>query len=72
MVAKDVHVATDHLAARLALRQVQGSWEVASETVLLLRQAVSTARWNTVDQLIAIIHGIGRKLIKAQPRGIVQ
>jgi translation initiation factor eIF-2B subunit beta len=37
--------------------------------VLVLRQVVSRARFSNIDQLVAIIKSVGRKLVDAQPKG---
>jgi translation initiation factor eIF-2B subunit beta len=50
-------------------RQVIGSREAALETVLLLRQVVSKARFSNIDQLVEIIQSVGRILVEAQPKG---
>lgn len=51
-------------------RQVVGSRETALETVLVLRQVVSKARFQNIQQLVEIIGGVGRKLVEAQPKGV--
>lgn len=58
----------ENLAARLRRRQVKGSRETALETVLVLRQVVSKARFSNIDQLVEIIRSVGRKLVEAQPK----
>ncbi|KAI6150672.1 hypothetical protein BKA82DRAFT_993017 [Pisolithus tinctorius] len=58
----------EHLAARLRRRQVVGSRETALETVLVLRQVVSKARFSNIDQLVDTIRSVGRKLVEAQPK----
>lgn len=50
-------------------RQVIGSYEVAKETAMILRQAVSTTRWFNVDLLIEFITSLGGRLVAAQPKG---
>lgn len=49
--------------------QLVGAHATAMETVLLLRQIVSTARFSSIEQLIDTVKGVGRKLIAAQPKG---
>ncbi|KAF8844858.1 nagb/rpia/CoA transferase-like protein [Paxillus ammoniavirescens] len=58
----------ESLAARLRRRQVVGSRETALETVFVLRQVVSKARFSNIDQLVEIIRSVGRKLVEAQPK----
>lgn len=72
-MATDAESATDqriveHLAARLRRRQVVGSQQTALETVLVLRQVVSKARFSNIDQLVDAIRSVGRKLVEAQPK----
>lgn len=56
------------LAAKLRRRQVVGSRETALETVLVLRQVVTKARFQNINQLVEIIRSVGQKLIEAQPK----
>lgn len=51
------------------IRQLIGSYEVAKETAIILRQAVSTTRWYNVDLLIEFITDLGSRLVAAQPKG---
>jgi hypothetical protein len=53
-------------------RQIFGSHEAALETVLLLRQVVAAAKFNTIDQLLDMVRRVGRRLVEAQPRGRLQ
>jgi translation initiation factor eIF-2B subunit beta len=41
------------------------------ETVILLRQYISKAKFSTMDQLINKIKEIGRRLVEAQPTGML-
>ena len=50
------------------IRQIIGSYEVAKETAMILRQAVSTTRWYNVDLLIEFISDLGSRLVAAQPK----
>lgn len=54
---------------KLLFRQIVGSYEVAKETAMILRQAVSTTRWFNVDLLIEFISNLGARLVAAQPKG---
>ncbi|KAI0797565.1 eukaryotic translation initiation factor 2B beta subunit [Abortiporus biennis] len=56
------------LVAKLRRRQVVGSREAALETVLVLRQLVSKARFSNIEQLISLIRAVGRRLVEAQPK----
>lgn len=51
-------------------RQVIGSRQTALETVLLLRQVVASAKFNSIEQLIGMVKGVGKRLIEAQPKGM--
>ena len=53
----------------VSVRQIVGSRQAALETVLVLRQVVSKARFSNIQQLIAIIREAGRRLVEAQPKG---
>lgn len=50
-------------------RQVVGSRATALETLLVLRQVVSKARFSNMEQLVEIIRSVGRRLVDAQPKG---
>ena len=58
------------LAAKLRRRQVIGSRTAALETVLVLRQVVSKARFSNIDQLVGLIRDVGRRLAEVQPKGV--
>ncbi|KAF5389832.1 hypothetical protein D9757_003584 [Collybiopsis confluens] len=58
----------EDLVSRLRRRQVVGSRATALETLLVLRQVVSKARFSNIDQLISIIRSVGRRLVDAQPK----
>lgn len=51
--------------------QVIGSYEVAKETAVILRQVVSMSRWRDADTLVDIIRDLGGRLTAAQPKGRV-
>lgn len=50
-------------------RQIVGSRKAALETLIVLRQVVSKARFSDIEQLVEIIHNAGRRLVEAQPKG---
>jgi len=56
------------LASKLRRRQVVGSRQAALETVLVVRQVVSKARFSSFEQLVEIIRSVGRRLVEAQPK----
>lgn len=54
----------------LHLRQIVGSRATALETLLVLRQVISKARFSNFEQLVEIIRDVGRQLVDAQPKGL--
>ncbi|KAG8856039.1 GCD complex subunit gcd7 [Tulasnella sp. 330] len=70
---KTIRKYVEGLAARLrrrqALSQVVGSHATAIETVKLLRQVVSAAKFTSLDQLVQLVRAVGRELVAAQPKG---
>ncbi|KAG2227197.1 hypothetical protein INT45_008441 [Circinella minor] len=58
----------ENFITRLKRRQVIGSYEVAKETAVILRQAVSMSKWRDADALIDIIRDLGGRLASAQPK----
>jgi len=56
------------LVSKLRRRQIVGSRQAALETVLVLRQVISKARFSNFEQLVEIIRSVGRKLVEAQPK----
>ena len=53
----------------LNFRQIVGSRATALETLLVLRQVISKARFSNFEQLVEIIRDVGRRLVDAQPKG---
>ena len=51
-------------------RQIVGSRATALETLLVLRQVISKARFSNLEQLVEIIRDVGRRLVDAQPKGL--
>ncbi|KAG9123776.1 GCD complex subunit gcd7 [Ceratobasidium sp. 392] len=60
----------ESLVARLRRRQITGAHDTAVETVLLLRQVVSTARFSSLAQLLNMLRSVGKRLVDAQPKEI--
>jgi translation initiation factor eIF-2B subunit beta len=54
----------------LNFRQIVGSRATALETLLVLRQVISKARFSNFEQLVGIIRDVGRRLVDAQPKGL--
>ncbi|CAO0793987.1 unnamed protein product [Mucor circinelloides] len=67
-LTKALEAQVDNFILRLKTRQIIGSYEVAKETAIILRQAVSTTRWYNVDLLIESITELGSRLVAAQPK----
>ncbi|KAI8643481.1 hypothetical protein BD408DRAFT_475324 [Parasitella parasitica] len=53
---------------KLKTRQIIGSYKVAKETAVILRQAVSSTRWYNVNLLIEFVTDLGSRLVAAQPK----
>ncbi|KAF7322623.1 Translation initiation factor eIF-2B subunit beta [Mycena chlorophos] len=60
--------AVENLAWKLRRRQLVGSRATALETLLVLRQVISKSRFSNLEQLVAIVRGVGRRLVEAQPK----
>jgi len=58
------------LKVLLKFRQIVGSRATALETLLVLRQVISKARFSNFEQLVEIIRDVGRRLVDAQPKGL--
>ncbi|KAG9012096.1 GCD complex subunit gcd7 [Tulasnella sp. JGI-2019a] len=65
---KTIRKYVEGLASRLRRRQVVGSHATALETVKLLRQVVSAAKFTSLDQLVKLVRAVGRELVAAQPK----
>lgn len=46
-----------------------GSRRTALETVDVLSQVITNARFANIDELIELIKSVGRRLVEAQPKG---
>ncbi|KAI8060325.1 hypothetical protein BC940DRAFT_312101 [Gongronella butleri] len=68
MLPRQLEASVEDFIARLKRRQVVGSYEVAKETAVILRQVVSTTRWRDVDTLLETITDVGSRLASAQPK----
>jgi translation initiation factor 2B subunit (eIF-2B alpha/beta/delta family) len=62
------HICSDYYSHLPKFRQIVGSYEVAKETAIILRQVVSTTRWSDASALVQIITDLGRRLAAAQPK----
>ncbi|KAI8390169.1 hypothetical protein BD560DRAFT_380125 [Blakeslea trispora] len=67
-ISKALEAQVSQFILKLKTRQIVGSYEVAKETALILRQAISTTRWYDVDLLIGFITQLGGRLVAAQPK----
>lgn len=65
---RDVPALVENLIFKLKRRQIVGSWNVSTETLLVLRQIVSVSKWNNVRALLEDITHIGHRLVTAQPQ----
>ncbi|ORX58014.1 nagb/rpia/CoA transferase-like protein [Hesseltinella vesiculosa] len=68
MLTRQVESSVENFISRLKRRQVVGSYEVAKETAVILRQVVSTSRWRDVDTLLETITDVGSRMAAAQPK----
>ncbi|XAO22011.1 hypothetical protein I312_100774 [Cryptococcus bacillisporus CA1280] len=59
---------TDTLCTSLRRRQIVGSLNVALATAALIQSIVRSAKYNTIDELLALIKAVGRKLTEANPK----
>lgn len=59
----------DALVISVQRRQIVGSLNVALATGVLIQNVVRSIKYNSVEELIAAIKAIGRRLSRANPRG---
>ncbi|KAJ3222186.1 Translation initiation factor eIF-2B subunit beta [Clydaea vesicula] len=64
---KDVPLQVDILCDKLRRRQVFGSYNVAMETIKLIRTVVSNSKWSSATKIINTIKDTSKKLSAAQP-----
>ncbi|KAG1224405.1 hypothetical protein G6F35_004041 [Rhizopus arrhizus] len=64
---KQVETQIEDFIDRLKRRQIVGSFFVAKETAIILRQVVSMSRWRDANVLIGIVTAVGIRLASAQP-----
>ncbi|RXK36599.1 translation initiation factor eIF-2B subunit beta [Tremella mesenterica] len=64
----DPHVKlTEALVTSFRRRQIVGSRNVAIATAALIQNLVRSAKYTTIDELLALIKMVGRKLVEANP-----
>ena len=51
-------------------RKVYGSYQTAIETLVCLRNFISSTRWNEIEDLLEQLRTIGIRLIASQPIGM--
>ncbi|KAG2178078.1 hypothetical protein INT43_003331 [Umbelopsis isabellina] len=68
VLSKALESQVEDFISRLKRRQIVGSYEVAKETAIILRQVVSTTRWSDASVLVHVITDLGRRLVAAQPK----
>ncbi|KAJ1643495.1 GCD complex subunit gcd7 [Coemansia asiatica] len=56
---------------KLKRGELQGSKTVALKTANLMRHVVADSRWNDAESLKTIIKGVGKRILKAQPRELL-
>lgn len=63
----DLYERIDSFISFLKQGQLHGSYDIATQTLQLLRRIVSQTRWSTAGELMQCIRTEGKKLANAQP-----
>lgn len=66
--ANKLEVLVEAFISKLKRRQVTGSFNVAIATCQFLMRVTSISRWNTPNEFINLIRGIGKRITESQPR----
>lgn len=66
-MSSDINVTVASFIDRLKRRQISGSYNIAMETLQILKRFVSAARWSHVNDLIDQLRELGNRLERAQP-----
>lgn len=69
--AKALSGKCDDFVTRLKRRQFAGSFELAQETLKLVRLLVNVKRWKTPAELLQVVRAFGRRLVRARPMELV-
>lgn len=67
MISSTVNMEVTKFVTSLKRRQIVGAYETAKQTLVLLRVAVSSSRFTTVEAVIDMVRSIGRTLMEAAP-----
>ena len=57
----------DSLVTCLKRAEIEGSYDIALKTVLVLRKAVGQLKWSSAKELMEFVRSAGKQLIDAQP-----
>ncbi|KAH8813508.1 eukaryotic translation initiation factor 2B beta subunit [Flagelloscypha sp. PMI_526] len=60
--------AVETLALKLRRRQIVGAHACALQTLLVLRQVVSRAKFSQIEEIIELVRAVGRRLSEANPK----
>lgn len=66
--ANKLEILVESYISKLRRRQVTGSYNVAIATCQFLMRVTSISRWNTANEFIDLIRGIGKRVTESQPR----
>lgn len=66
--ANKLEVLVEAFISKLKRRQVTGSYNVAIATCQFLMRVTSISRWNTANEFLGLIRGIGKRITESQPR----
>ena len=63
----DVDKLIESFVIKFKRREIRGSSKVSKETAIVLRQIISTGRFQTVQEILKIIREVGKRLTSAHP-----
>ncbi|KNC83853.1 hypothetical protein SARC_03910 [Sphaeroforma arctica JP610] len=55
------------IISRFQRRDIKGSFDAATATVLLMRDVISQSRWNTAAEIMDIVRAVGKRVATAMP-----
>ncbi|KAJ2725978.1 GCD complex subunit gcd7 [Coemansia sp. Benny D115] len=71
MISQEVNNSIDEFISQLKRGKLQGSKKVAMETANLIRQIITTSRWDDTQTLSRLLKQVGQRLLRAQPRELL-
>ena len=57
----------DGLVTCLKRAEIEGSYDIALKTVLVLRKVVGQLKWSSAKELMEFVRSAGKRLMNAQP-----